>query len=252
MADNTQRFTGRAGDYDQYRERYDPAIVLPRLRAWCGLQPDWIIADIGAGTGMLADVFLANGNRVFAVEPNADMREACAALHAGNASLSIVEGTAEATTLATHSIDFACAGRAFHWFDVDRATEEARRILRPDGWFVSIAFGRSDEGRDENAAIEELLRSLQTHRAHTHAAYAAYGRLPELLKRDYHHEEIEGELRLTWTELFGLIRSLSHAPLADDPRFPAFERELRKVFERFAADGSFAITTRYWINAGRL
>ena len=78
--DNTQRFTGRAEDYDRYRQRYPTDEILSRLREWCGLTPDWLVADIGAGTGMVAEVFLVNGNRVFAVEPNPDMRDQMRAL----------------------------------------------------------------------------------------------------------------------------------------------------------------------------
>jgi ubiquinone/menaquinone biosynthesis C-methylase UbiE len=251
MTDHTQRFTGRASDYEQYRERYDPAIILPRLRDWLTLAPDWIIADIGAGTGMLADVFLANHNRVLAIEPNADMRNACAAAHPSEPSLTIVDGSAEATTLNDHSIDLVAVGRALHWFDLDHALPEFRRILKPDGWFVSVAFGRAGEGRPENVTIEELLSSMTPNRVGTHEAYTAYARLPEVLTRDYRLEEIAGEMHLTWPELFGLLRSITHAPLPDDPRFAAFERDLRDIFERFAADNRITIVTRYWINVGR-
>jgi ubiquinone/menaquinone biosynthesis C-methylase UbiE len=248
--DNTQRFTGRAADYDQYRERYDPAILLPRLRDWCGLTPDWLIADIGAGTGMLADVFLTHGNHVLAVEPNAEMRQACAVLHPNQPLLQLIDGTAEATTLADHSVNLVCCGRALHWFEIDHAMAEFRRILKPEGWFVSVAFGRADDGSDENIAIEELLRSLTTSPASTQETYAKYARLPDFLLRDYRHERIAGSMHLTWPELFGLVRSLSHAPLPSDPRFPAFEATLRELFERYAVDSRIELTTRYWINAG--
>jgi SAM-dependent methyltransferase len=251
MADHTQRFTGRASDYVQYRERYDASILRPRLRQWIALTPAWIVADAGAGTGMLADVFLANHTRVFAIEPNADMRSACASAHPTQPLLSIVNGSAESTTLADHSVDLVTAGRALHWFDLDRAFAEFRRILRPDGWFVSVAFGRAEDGRDENLAIEDLLRSMTESRASTRAAYQAYTRLPQLLPRDFHNERIDGELHLSWPELFGLLRSISHAPLHDDPRFPTFEQSLRAIYQRYAVNESITLTTRYWINAGR-
>ena len=251
MADHTQRFSGRSADYEQYRERYDSSIILPRLREWLGLTSAWLIADIGAGTGMLADVFLANDNRVLAVEPNAEMREACATAHRSQPLLTTVDATAEATKLAGHSIDLVTAGRALHWFDFDSAFAEFRRILKPGGWFVSVAFGRAEDGRPENVAIEELLRSMTTSRESTRAAYHAYGRLAETLTRDYRHEQIDGELRVTWPQLFGLMRSLSHAPLPNDPRFAAFESGLHGLFDRSATDARLTIATRYWINAGR-
>jgi ubiquinone/menaquinone biosynthesis C-methylase UbiE len=250
--DNTKRFTGRASEYDRFRERYDPAVLLPRLRSWCGLTPDWLVADIGAGTGMLADVFLENGNRVLAVEPNSDMRFACEQLHGCMNRLRIIEGAAEATTLPPDSVDLVCVGRAFHWFDVDRAMDEFRRILKPDGWFVSIAFGRSQDGRPENVAIEALLQSLAQRPTNTRESYAKYARLPELLQRDYYHDQLSDELSLPWPAFLGLNRSLSHTPLPIDPDYPAFEQALRALFQRYATDDAITLATQYWINVGRL
>lgn len=252
MEKNVQRFDGRAADYARYRERYAPEVVLPRFREWCGLTPEWTIADVGAGTGMLSDVFLANGNRVIAVEPNAEMRRMCVTLHEGSSRLEVVDGAAEATGLGNSSVEIVAAGRAFHWFDVERAAAEFRRIMRPDGWFASVAFGRSQTGREENEAFEQLLRRYAAdHQASTHAAYELYGRIKDFFGRDYHHEEILGTTALDWEELYGLTMSLSHSPLSDDPRHGEFERELRAYFDRYAVDGRVVWQTRYWINAGK-
>jgi SAM-dependent methyltransferase len=159
MIQSNRRFDGRVADYGRFRERYDPDILLPRLRAWCGLLPSWLIADVGAGTGMLADVFLENGNQVLAVEPNDEMRTACMAAHAGS-RLEVFAASAEATSLCSQSIDLVCAGRAFHWFDADRSMTEFRRILKPDGWFLSVAFGRAEEGTAANIDVHAMLRSF--------------------------------------------------------------------------------------------
>src|ERR1039458_5963558 len=128
MPNNTQRFTGRAEDYDRYRQRYPSSEILTRLRAWCGLTPAWLVADIGAGTGMLAEVFLENGNRVLAIEPNPDMRGQMRAAFAATPQLGVIDATAEATTLPDASVDLVVAGRAFHWFAKKRALAEVRRI----------------------------------------------------------------------------------------------------------------------------
>src|SRR5690606_35289771 len=76
--DPRTRFSGRAGDYARWRPRY-PAGLIPRLREAIGLRSEHIIADIGAGTGISAEPFLENGNTVYAVEPNAEMRRAAKA-----------------------------------------------------------------------------------------------------------------------------------------------------------------------------
>jgi SAM-dependent methyltransferase len=249
MIESAQRFTGRAADYNEFRERYDPEVLLPRLRAWCGLQPSWLVADIGAGTGMLADVFLANGNQVLAVEPNAEMRAACMALHAG-ARLKVLDACAEATSIPTESIDLVCAGRAFHWFDVDRSISEFRRILKPDGWFLSVAFGRDEQETGANVEAKALLRSFSD--AGGYDADAKYARLPEYLTRDRHHEEIGGTMRLSKEQFSGLLRSISTAPLAGDTRFVEFQHEIDRLFARYAVGEYIELATRYWINVGRL
>ena len=251
MTDATQRFTGRAADYQQYRERYDAEVLLPRLRAWCGLTPQWVVADMGAGTGMLADVFLANGNRVLAVEPNAEMRAACAALHANDARMEVVDGTAEASTLAAQSVDLIGMGRAFHWFDVDRAMEEFRRVLKQDGWVVSVVLGRAQEGSEANLAVEALLASFTGHQRHTCQAQAKHARLQAILARDFHHEELEGAMEVTEAELFGLLRSASHAPRPEDPGYSDLESGTGEIFARYAVDGRMRLVTRYGIDVGR-
>jgi SAM-dependent methyltransferase len=251
MEGNSRRFDGRVAEYARYRERYAPEIVVPVLRKWCGLAPQWTVADIGAGTGMLSDVFLANGNRVLAVEPNAEMREMCVRLHEGCSLIEVVDGSAERTTLRDCSVEMVSAGRAMHWFDADRAMTEFRRILKPGGWVAIVAFGRSEAGREENEAFEQVLQERATDHADSHAGYEVYRRIEDYLAADFHHEEIRGTKLLDWTELYGMTMSLSHAPRMEDPKYPLFERALRTYFDRYAVDGRVTLETRYWINAGR-
>jgi hypothetical protein len=71
----TERFSSRVENYVKYRPGY-PDAILDTLRAECGLTGDAVIADIGSGTGILAEMFLKNGNPVYGVEPNREMREA--------------------------------------------------------------------------------------------------------------------------------------------------------------------------------
>jgi 16S rRNA A1518/A1519 N6-dimethyltransferase RsmA/KsgA/DIM1 with predicted DNA glycosylase/AP lyase activity len=75
MTDVTQRFSSRVENYIKYRPDY-PNEVIEALRSECGLTADSIIADVGSGTGILTEVFLQNGNAVYGIEPNREMREA--------------------------------------------------------------------------------------------------------------------------------------------------------------------------------
>src|SRR5580704_14311735 len=120
MTQHTERFTGRVADYERYRLRY-PVEVLGTLRERCGLKREHLVADIGAGTGMLAELFLEHGNAVIAVEPNDDMRGACEKLASAWPGLTVMNGTAEATGLGESSVDLVAVGRAVHWFDQEQA-----------------------------------------------------------------------------------------------------------------------------------
>ncbi|MGH8100641.1 MAG: class I SAM-dependent methyltransferase, partial [Chthoniobacterales bacterium] len=137
FADSKQRFSTRAADYLRYRPRY-PSGVRDILRAECGLKSGHSIADIGSGTGLLSELFLKNGNRVFGVEPNEAMRQAGEEYLASYDSFMSVDGSAEATTLEDACVDFVTAGQSFHWFDQNAARREFVRILKPGGWVVVI------------------------------------------------------------------------------------------------------------------
>ena len=127
----TNRFSDRVENYVRYRPGYPPE-VLDLLRAECGLQPSHIVADIASGTGVFTRLLLENGNSVFAVEPNTEMREM--GIHQleslqslqSDARLVSVAGRAEETTLRSASVDFITVAQAAHWFDLPRA-----RGIRP-------------------------------------------------------------------------------------------------------------------------
>ena len=79
MPQPEERFTGRVEGYARYRPGY-PRAIVDVLRQHCGLSAASRIADIASRTGLLAELFLENGNPVAAVEPNTDMLAALTAL----------------------------------------------------------------------------------------------------------------------------------------------------------------------------
>lgn len=259
--DNTNRFTGRAEDYDRYRQRYPTEDVLSHLRAWCGLTPEWLVADVGAGTGMLAEVFLAHGNRVLAVEPNPDMRDQmrpAAEQHLGRPTpqLEIIDATAEATTLPAASIDLVAVGRAFHWFDKDRALAEFRRILKPAGWVTLVAIDRSRESTDPTfaaqiEAYEHLLDTHGTDYTRVRSGYRTYEKMDSFLDGELHQAQLPGVRQLDWPTFRGHALSLSVTPRPGHPGFEAFTQALRVYFDTYAKQGLFTLPTTCWISAGR-
>ena len=156
MTNPTSRFSSRVENYSKYRPSYPPA-VADLLQSECGLHAGSRVADIGSGTGLLAELLLKRGCQVFGVEPNREMREAGERLLSGYTNFTSVDGTAEATTLPDHSVGFVTAGQAFHWFDRARARVEFARILLPDGWVVLMWNDRQTATTPFLSAYEQLL-----------------------------------------------------------------------------------------------
>jgi ubiquinone/menaquinone biosynthesis C-methylase UbiE len=251
-SDPTERFSDRVDDYIKYRPHYSTEVVHA-LRKACGLSPEHVIADVGCGTGLLARIFLENGNRVIGVEPNANMRLAGEEYMLGFAKFSTVAGTAEATTLADRSADFVVAGQAFHWFRPEPTRAEFARIVEPNGWVVLIWHDRDLESTPFLRAYEDFLQRHATDYAMVaHNKVANYGALEQFYSPDQmqvltqstqQHFDFEG--------LRGRLLSSSYAP-RQGPRAEAMLQELPQLFEKHAENGQ--VTFKYYtrIYYGRL
>src|SRR5438876_4321031 len=98
--DFTRRFTGRAPFYSTSRPSY-PMRILDILRTEIGFDRTFVVADVGSGTGLLSELFLANGNHVIGVEPNDDMRIFAEKRLGKFPKFLSVKGRAERTSLET-------------------------------------------------------------------------------------------------------------------------------------------------------
>ena len=101
--DPTRRFSSRVENYRKYRPGY-PAEVIALLRERCGLRLGVAVADLGAGTGIFTAQLLEAGARVWAVEPNRQMREAAEPLLGAHRGFVSLEGGAEDSTRAAYAL----------------------------------------------------------------------------------------------------------------------------------------------------
>jgi ubiquinone/menaquinone biosynthesis C-methylase UbiE len=251
MSENTERFTGRVKDYERYRLRY-PKEIVEILVARCGLRLDHLVADVGAGTGMLAELFLEHGNAVIAIEPNDEMREACERLASAWPGLMVKKATAEDTGLEDGSVDFLAVGRAFHWFNVAKAAKEFRRILRAGGWVVIASNSRVREDSPMSLAYEDLLREHGTDYEANQERYESIGRVTQFFAGgELFREEIYGEQRLTLEELVGQTQSLSVTPEPGHAKYEGMQEALRAFFAKRQVDGIVGMKTVCRVACGR-
>ena len=236
-ADPKQRFSNRVGDYVRYRPGY-PTAILELLRRDCGLTPVSTVADIGSGTGFLAQLFLANGNLVYGVEPNAAMREAGERLLREYPRFQSVAGSAESTTLAGASMDFVVAGQSFHWFEPTAARAEFQRILKPGGWVVAIWNERKKDSTPFLRAYGALIQEYGTDYEGVAATYREYERSEQFFGAAARREKsFPNEQTFDWEGLRGRLLSSSYAPAKGHSKHEPMMAELARIFEEHNENG---------------
>ena len=232
----TERFSNRVADYIRYRPGYPPEVV-ECLRRNCGLQAEWAVADIGCGTGLLAKVFLENGNRVFGIEPNAAMRAAGEEFLRDYPQFTSLDGSAEATGLPADGVDLVAAGQAFHWFDRRRARVEFARILRPSGW-VALIWNERLTSSPFLSDYEQLL-----HRYSRDYSRVDHRNVDEAVLAEFFHpgrfrqEVFFMRQQFDWQGVQGRWLSSSYVPAAGQPGHEEMRRELEAIFRRYQQDG---------------
>jgi ubiquinone/menaquinone biosynthesis C-methylase UbiE len=251
-ADSKERFSSRVDAYVAARPRY-PQEIIPHLQSEIGLTPQWTIADVGSGTGISCEMFLANGNSVIGVEPNAAMRAAAEKSLASSRHFQCVNGSAEATTLPDASIDLAVAAQAFHWFDIEKARCEFQRILRPSGHAALIWNVRKLGGSPFLDAYEGLLKEFSTdymkirHENIDDAARTRFFGTPH-----YRSAVFPNHQHLDWDGLRARLLSSSYTPQPDDPRHEPMLARLRQIYDQHSGAGTVTIEYRTELFYGRL
>jgi SAM-dependent methyltransferase len=250
------RLSRRVENYIKYRPRY-PGEILETLKADCGLREGSVIADAGSGTGILAELFLRDGHRVYGIEPDRDMRAGADYALRRYARFSNVAATAEETTLPAGSVDFVTAGQAFHWFDLEGARREFARILKPGGWVVIVWNIQRAKG---TPFLDALQGFWEDERFWKHPSPEAAGRMkrvqayrldPELARRElldpffgpgeYEETVLENPLKCDLAALQGRVLSNGQSLEAGDPLHGEMLATLEEIFRRYQENGAVTI-----------
>ncbi len=234
----TERFSGRVERYIAFRPSY-PKELLLFMKDELGLAESHSIADVGSGTGLLSKLFLDNGNIVYGVEPNAEMRAAAEAWLEDEPGFRSISGRAEEMPpLKDHEVDYIVAGQAFHWFDAAAARGEFGRILKPGGWVVLVWNRRRIKGTPFAAAYEDFVLRWGTDYEEVRSRYGAAGPLDELFgESGYDVRTFANRQELDYAGLEGRVLSASYIPGPTDPNYSTMLEDLRGLFDTNARDG---------------
>lgn len=251
FTDSKERFSSRVADYVRFRPGY-PHEALALLKTECGLRSGHVIADVGSGTGFLSERFLTNGNRVYGVEPNKEMREAGEEYLASYDSFVSVDASAEATTLEDATIDLVTAGQAFHWFDPAAARREFARILKPDGWVV-VMWNDREMNSAFATAYEDVLVKFGTDYKRVRESYPETAAMREFFAGgSMEQRSLPNAQILDWDGLVGRLRSSSYAPLEGQSNYAPMMAALDELFRANQVDGRVKMEYSTHVYYGRL
>lgn len=249
QVDSKKRFSKRADHYAKYRPRY-PDAILQYLEHELSFSRAAIVADVGSGTGILSEMLLKNGNTVFGIEPNEDMRKTAETNLLMYPNFRSINGSAETTTLANDSVDFITAAQSFHWFDPPRAKTEFRRILRYGGWVV-LVWNTRKTSTPFLQAYDQLTKEAAMKKRRVRHEEITGASLSRFLG-SYRAVKFPNSQDLDYDGLVGRLLSASYAPLPGEPSHEQTLARLSEIFNRYQVKGVVEFEYETEMYAGQL
>lgn len=237
MSDHTQKFSGKAEDYDAGRPSY-PRELVDFILAESGTAAGDAVADVGAGTGIFTRQLLERGLKVFAVEPNADMRGAAVRRCGASDGFLAVAGDASHTGLSAGSVKLVTAAQAFHWFDVAAFRAECERIA--GGGYAAIVYNNRTGG-EANAVFDEICarysREFRGRAGHDGQSVSAF------FGGAFRTFTVSNPVTCDKDTFIRTLLSRSYAPAKGSAEYERLAEELERRFLNIEKDGR--VTVQY-------
>jgi ubiquinone/menaquinone biosynthesis C-methylase UbiE len=232
-------YSSKAKKYSRYR--WDYAVqAIQGIFDTANISAESVVADLGAGTGILTKHFIGKVRRIYAIEPNPEMRQVAKEAFRSSPSCIVKEGCAEETRLADGEVDVITVAQAIHWFSPEPANTEIHRILKKRGWLAILRNYSTNELINKEIAklsvpeygVNPIPRSLQT--KNTPISYF-YG---------HNHFELKTfpfQFQQSWEEFIGSITSASFMPDEYHPLYAKLENAARNIFMKLSINGQLEV-----------
>ena len=229
-----ERFGNRVDHYVKFRPHY-PEEVYSFLFDRSILNKESVMADIGCGTGISAEIFLNHDHKVFGVEPNENMLNAAKNYLQNNSLFVPVLSSGENTKLESNSVDLIICAQSFHWFDKEKIRLEFKRVLKPKGNVVLMWNDRKTDSTDFLKVYEDFLQMFGTdYKEVNHKNTQQREVFEKFFGGTYEETSMLNSQILDWEGLKGRVLSSSYMPNEDHPDFAHMIYCLQKIFKRYA------------------
>jgi ubiquinone/menaquinone biosynthesis C-methylase UbiE len=246
----TKIYSSKAAKYAKYRWGYSLQAIETIIRV-AHVYEQSVVADIGAGTGMVIKYFLGRVKHIYAVEPNDEMRKIAEDELSDCGKCSVINGQAEDIPLEDQSIDLITVAQEIHWFDPELTKREFLRILKPNGWLAIIRNNGVDKKLNE--AIGRLYvvengvdLTILANRPEQKPMSFYYGH------EDIHQMTYGFDEEQNWEEFIGSLLSASYMPDESHPLYRKLPRASRAVFDEFSEDGELRVRGQTVLTIGQV
>ena len=235
-----ERFSNRVAEYVRFRPGY-PEELYAYLESDLGLKPNWIVADIGAGTGISAGPFLDHGNTVFAVEPNEGMRRALEEAIGSYPGLVVLPGQANATGIKSGEIDLLICAQSFHWFATPETASEFVRIVKPGGFICVVWNERTLDADEFHEELERLIcRYGSDYESVRHDRFGKHD-VESVFEREFEEKIFPNSQSFDFNGLEGRLLSASYMPAAGTEEAESLSKNLKRLFTKYNQDGRITV-----------
>ncbi len=245
---NEHKFDKKGEIYSKARPSY-PDKLFSYLQEQKLIFESTVAADIGSGTGIFTEKLCSYVSRIFAVEPNDDMRSIAESKYAAHENIISVNGSAENTKLGDKSVDFITVAQAFHWFDRQSFKAECRRILKDRGKILLVWNDRDTESELIRENYDINRRFCPNFKDSSNGIDFSKDAFSDFFGDDFGVVQFRNDLMYDENAFVSRCLSSSYAPRPGEEKYNEYVAELQELFKKHSQNDTipYPYITRCYI-----
>ncbi len=245
---NEHKFDAKAEIYSKARPSY-PDELFDYLKEHSLISENTVAADIGSGTGIFTKKLCSYVSKIFAIEPNDDMRSVAEKKYAAHKNIISVSGSAEDTKLNDKSVDFITVAQAFHWFDRQSFKAECRRILKDSGKILLVWNARDPESELIMANYDINRRFCPNFKGSSNGIDFSKDAFSDFFEGDFDVVQFRNDLIYDENAFVSRNLSSSYAPKPSEEKYDEYVAELQELFKKHSQNDTvpYPYITRCYI-----